>query len=151
MVPKIVYSDEVTIWMYLVDHINVHLHVIKTKLCQESKFWPTTDIRNEMFKGTELMISATIALFLLTILYKFGYCSFKVDMPSHLSSQNLTYLWSCNLKFLKLRNWFLTFIRPVKNCESPGFLSTWVIDLLLRYIIHSAYTQNNNSLHAYPN
>jgi hypothetical protein len=88
----------------------------------------------ETFSDLELKMSGTIALFFQTILYRLGYCSFKIVVPSHVSSQNLICLPSCMLKFPILRKSSLTFIRPLQNCESLGFLITCVIALHPKYL-----------------
>jgi hypothetical protein len=47
---------------------------------------------------------------------------------------NLICLPSCILKLPMLKKSSLTFIRPLQNCESLGFLVTCVIALELRYL-----------------
>jgi hypothetical protein len=54
--------------------------------------------------------------------------------PSHVSHQNLICLLSCMLKFPILRNYSLTFIKPLQNWESPDFLITCVIALDPKYL-----------------
>jgi hypothetical protein len=53
-----------------------------TKSCQDCKFVATKLLQKETLNGLELKIPATVALFLLTIFYKLGYCSFKAEAPA---------------------------------------------------------------------
>jgi hypothetical protein len=107
--------------------LNCMSTILGSRLCQDRKLASTKLLLNEIL----------VTLLFLTMLYKLGYCSFKVFSSSHLSSQNLIYAPFYNLKFLKFRNWSLAFSRPVQNCESPDFLFTWVIDLSLRNLFLS--------------
>jgi hypothetical protein len=52
------------------------------------------------------------------MLYKFEYCSLKVFVPSHLSVQNLISLSFYNIKFPKIRNYFLAFIWSEKETST---------------------------------
>jgi hypothetical protein len=108
--------------------------ILKTNSCQEFKFALTRLLLKEMSSGLVLKHYEAVVFFFQTILYKLGYCSFKVVAPSYISSQNLIWLLPCNLKFPKLRNWSLTFISPVQNCELPSFLFTWVMDLPTKHL-----------------
>jgi hypothetical protein len=104
-----------------------------TKSCQDSKF-SAIKFRKETLSGLELNMSATVAFHLRTMLYRFRYCCFKGAVPSQASFQNLTCLPSLILKLPMLKKSSLTFINPLQNCESPGFLVTCVIALEPMYL-----------------
>jgi hypothetical protein len=70
---------------------------------------------------------STVALFLLAMLYKDEYCSWKEKFPSHLSSQNRIYFLLFKQNDPCIRKFSLDFINPVQKCESLDFLSTFPI------------------------
>jgi hypothetical protein len=118
---------------------------IRTRLFHARRLCPTSALRKDILKGVLFKTSDTVEFLLLAILYRLGYCSFKVEFPSQISSQNLICVSLCNLKFPRVRNWFLTFIKPAQNWESPVFLSTWVIIFVPIYLFHSNYCQSPSS------
>jgi hypothetical protein len=100
----------------------VYISTIRsTKLFQSFRFRSTSDLRKEMFRGVVLRISKTVSIFLLTILYRLGYCCIKVDEPNQMSSQNLICMPFCNMKIPKDRNWFLTFTSLLQNESHLAF------------------------------
>src|ERR1041384_8534041 len=76
------------------------------------------------------------------MLYSAGYCSRRVVLPNHLSSQNLISDPSLIAKDPKRKKFFFVAINPAQKCESPGFHSIWDIALgptyfLLRRVCHT--------------
>jgi hypothetical protein len=126
------FKDHLNISGLSINYISINLN---TKACRDWRFSTTKFLRKETFSGLELKISAIVASFLRTILYKFGYCMFNGVVPNHESSQNLICLPSCRIKVPMLKNSSLTLIKPLQNWESPDLLVTWVIVLEPRYLL----------------
>jgi hypothetical protein len=64
------------------DHMNISrwsfkciFSILVSRLCQDRKFLSTRDTLNEILRGMEIKILSMVALFFLTMLHKFGYCS----------------------------------------------------------------------------
>jgi hypothetical protein len=105
-----------------------------TMFCHSTSLNPTMGLRKERFIFACDNTSATSKVLLHIILIRFGNCSLRGVLLSHLSYQNLV-AWPCpTWKRPHLRNWSLMFIRPAQKWESPAFLETWVRDLPPRYL-----------------
>lgn len=89
----------------------------------------------EIFRGKVDITDATVALFLLTMLKRLGNLFFRQSCPIQIPSQNLICVPSPIWNVPSRRKTFLTFIRLVQKCESPGTWSTWDKVLFLRYFI----------------
>ena len=111
-----------------------------------SRFSSTNALLKVILRGVELKTLATEMCFFLQMLYRDGYWSLRVEFPSHLSSQNLIYVPLWRLKVDRWRKRSLTFIRPNKKCESPGFHLTSPIVLFFRYVFLRSSCQTPSSL-----
>lgn len=89
--------------------------------------------------------NATFACFLRAILYSVGYWVFNGWLPKQVSSQNIIWLPSFNLKIPKLKKDSLTPLRLVQKCESPAFLLTCVRVLSLTYLFINNCCQTPSS------
>jgi hypothetical protein len=58
------------------------LTILNMRLFHEWRLCPTKALRKDILNGMEFKISATFEFLLPAILYRFGYCSFKVEFAS---------------------------------------------------------------------
>ena len=79
---------------------------------------------NEIFGGDELSTCAIVLFLSHAMLYKDGYCSRRLALPSQMSSQKRISDPSFIAKDPKRKRCFFAAIRPAQKCESPGFQYT---------------------------
>jgi hypothetical protein len=120
--------------------------ILPTKSFHKTRLLSFRNLQKETLKGTILRTLSTVALFLLTRLYRTGYWCWKEMLPSYQSFQNLICfpLFKWNVPWL--RKISLALIRPAQKCESSGFLSTLSIIWFVRYLFHKIVCHNSSSL-----
>ena len=91
------------------------------RLCHDRSLGPIKSRLNEMFGGDELSTCAIVLFLSRAMLYKAGYCSLRLALPSQMSSQNRISDPSFIAKDPKRKRCFFAAIRPAQKCESPGF------------------------------
>jgi hypothetical protein len=80
---------------------------------------------NDTFGGEVAITVAMVSLLWRTMVYNVEYCSRRVVLPSHWSSQNRICDPSLIDKEPKQKKYFFVAIRLAHKCESPGFHITW--------------------------
>ena len=91
------------------------------RLCHDISRGPIKSRLNEILGGDELSTCAIVLFFSRAMLYRAGYCSRRLALPSQMSSQKRTSDPSLIAKDPKRKRCFFAAIRPAQKCESPGF------------------------------
>ena len=97
---------------------------------------PIRSLRHEILKYGVLKISTIVTCLWWSMLYRQGYCSHNVALPSYLSSQNLICDQSLTMKVAKWKNCRFTFIRLAPKWESRLFHWTCNRGLLSNICCH---------------
>jgi hypothetical protein len=129
--------------LVVTDHLNTSswsfkciLIILNMRLFHEWRLCPTKAFWKDILNGMEFKTFVTVEFLLLEILDRFRYCSFKVEFSSQISFQNMICVPLCNMKFHMDRNWFLIFIKPVHNWESPvSFYLSNCLCAIVSYIL----------------
>ena len=91
------------------------------RLCHDISRGPIKSRLNEILGGNELSTCAIVLFLSRAMLYKAGYCSRRLALPSQMSSQKRTSDLSLIAKDPKKKRCFFPAIRPSQKCESPDF------------------------------
>ena len=94
------------------------------RLCHDISRAPTKSRLNEIFGGDEPSTCAIVLFLSRAMLYKAGYCSRRLALSSHMSSQKRISDPPFIAKDPKRKRCFFVAIRPAQKCESPGFKYT---------------------------